>query len=157
MDALARMDARQHRPGAAWRITLGLGAFLLLLGVFAPPSAARSTESCGPKPGNPALGAVTQYCPSEVKEAAVKKAAPTPDPETDPSDSSQSVAAAPGGGGSGGDGPAEPAGKTGPEIPLTNYPTSGGVNAVLIALLIAIAIVVAYGAGRARRGSAQAR
>jgi hypothetical protein len=144
---------RQHRGGAARRIAAAVCAFLLLLAIFAVASAAGSTAGCGGKPGSPNRGAVHQYCPSEVKKAAP---APSTGTSGDSKGTAEVVAPAPG---SDGDGPGGAPGgapeKAGPQIPLTDYPSSGGVNALLIAVLIAIAIGVAYGARRWRRGSAE--
>jgi hypothetical protein len=129
---------------------VALCAFLLLLAVFTQGTAAHSKDPCGGKPGSPDRGAVFQYCPSEVKK---------PIPSTGvtgggPSETTETVATAPG---SDGDGPGGSQEKPGPEIPLTNYPSSSGVNALLIALLVAIAIALAYGARRWRRRSAEAQ
>jgi hypothetical protein len=141
---------RQHRGGAARRIGAALCAFLLLLAVFAQVTAARPNDPCGGKPGSPARGAVAQYCPSEVK----KTTAPSTDSGGDSGGAAETVGT---GAGSDGDGPGGSAEKAGAEIPLTDYPSSGGVNALLIALLVAIAIALAYGARRWRRRSAAAQ
>jgi hypothetical protein len=94
---------------------------------------------------------VLQYCPSQVK-----KPIRSTDRTGNSGGATTTEAAAVGttSGGVGSSGPVEE--KPGPEIPLTDYPSSGGVNALLFALLVAIAVAVAFGARRWRRGSAQA-
>jgi hypothetical protein len=129
---------------------VALCAFLLLLAVFAQASSARSRAGCGGEPGSPDRGAVFQYCPSEVKKAAPSTGTGTGGGS---GDAAEPVALAPRADSDDGPGGSPDAG---PKIPLTDYPSSGGVNALLIALLLAIAIAVAYGARRRRRGSAEA-
>jgi hypothetical protein len=142
---------RQHRGGAPGRLAATLCAFLLLLAVFAQVSAARSQAACGGKPGSPNRGAVLQYCPSQVKKP-IRSTDRTGNSGGTTTTEAAAVGTTSGGGGS--SGPVEE--KPGPEIPLTDYPSSGGVNALLFALLVAIAVAVAFGARRWRRGSAQA-
>jgi hypothetical protein len=120
--------------------------------VFAQVTAARPNNPCSGKPGSPAQGAVAQYCPSEVK-----KTAPSTDSGGDSGGAAETVGTGAGSAGSDGDGPGGSPEKAGPEIPLTDYPSSSGVNALLIALLVAIAIALAYGARRWRRRSAEAQ
>jgi hypothetical protein len=142
---------RQHRGGAARRIAAALCSFLLLLAVFAQASPARSPAGCTGKPGSPDRGALKQYCPSEVKKKAAPAAPAAPSTGTGSGSSGTAEASGP----SDGDSSASPK-TSGPKIPLTDYPSSGGVNALLFALLVAIAVAVAYGARRWRRGSAAA-
>jgi hypothetical protein len=83
-----------------------------------------------------------------------KKTAPSTDSGGDSGGTAATVGT---GSGSDGDGPSGSQEKPGAEIPLTDYPSSSGVNALLIALLVAIAIALAYGARRWRRRSAAAQ
>jgi hypothetical protein len=128
-------------------MAVGLATSLLLLAAFAQSSAAQSKGACAIKPGDPDRGAILQYCPAQVKKAQPEAVGTT---AGGPGGTTTGGALPPGGS------PSESSKDGGAEIPLTDYPSSGGVNALLIVLLVAIAISVAYGARRWRRGSAEA-
>jgi hypothetical protein len=128
-----------------------LCGFLLVLAAFSQASPARLTTGCTGKPGSPDRGAVHQYCPSEVKKKVAPAAPAAPSTGTGNGSGGTAEASGP----SDGDSPTSPK-TSGQKIPLTDYPSSGGVNALLFALLVAIAVAVAFGARRWRRGSAQA-
>jgi hypothetical protein len=131
------------RTGAA---ALALAAITVLL---AFPSVSLAAQAgCGGKPGSKDHAALLQYCP-EHKHHHQSGAAPTatgvPPAATPPTAAAVHHAKAK---------TKETGSRT--EIPLTGYPSSTGINLLLILLvLVAIGAAVAYGARRWRRSRPQ--
>lgn len=126
---------------------LALAAIVAALALSGPGSAAAAVRGCDRPAGDPEQAAARQYCPREtpVKRAERSEAAPgAPLAGTD-SGASQGKAAA-----------AQKVSVEDSSVPLTGYPGSDGVNAIvwillaLLALLAARAIYRRYGGDRLR-------
>jgi hypothetical protein len=108
--------------------------------------AAKPPAGCGGKPGTPDRAALLQYCPKQARSGsgapgAAGQAAPPPSTGQPANGGGKPNAAGRG---------------DKPDLPLTNYPSSGGINVLLLILiLIALAGAVAYGARRWRRSRPQ--
>lgn len=136
-----RLD-RQHRHHIA-ATGVALAAALSGGGVTAVQAA---EPGCGAKPGGKDQGAALQYCPKEVARAprngglaaSPGAAAATTDGRAVEKDARRKTAET----------------ESGPtaEIPLLGYPSTGGINALLLALLIGGVAMGAYLGYRRLRG-----
>jgi LPXTG-motif cell wall-anchored protein len=151
-----RSSAPRHLPHPA-RGAAGLAAVAALILVLAAPAAAQ--RGCAGKPGGPDQGAVFQYCPHQGK--APHKSGGMGSAGSAGSGAAEGVAA---GGATAGatTGKAKAnakllsnraAGGSGEaQLPLSDYPSTGGINLlVLLLAVLALALAVAYGARRWRR------
>lgn len=136
------------RVGGARRILPVLALFVAFLAVAGSASAAKGPANCGGKPGSPDNAALLQYCPKGPKSGSGAAVPGQPASTTRP----------PGSGGQQANGEAShrAASTDKPSLPLTSYPSSGGVNVLLLILaLLAVGGGVAYGARRWRRSRPQ--
>jgi hypothetical protein len=109
--------------------------------------AAKPNANCAGKPGSPDRAALLQYCPKDARSGSGAPGAASGQATPAPATGQQAKGS--GGKSSGGGGDK-------PDLPLTNYPSSGGVNVLLLVLLlVALAGAVAYGARRWRRSRPQ--
>ena len=146
---------RQHRGGTrvstallrvekilAWAAATTVVAAIAGLG--APPSA-DARASCAPKPGEKQKGAAFQYCPKEVKRTG----------EQDGVTTGTAGSAGPGQGQGQGQATNNPNGTAdaGPNLPLLGYPSTSGVNALLIILLLGVGATGALGVHRWRQSA----
>jgi hypothetical protein len=130
-------------------MALALSA-MTVLSLFSSASLA-AQAGCAGKPGSPDHAALLQYCPEHEKKAGSggsgSSALGATPPGTPPGAAAAPAAAA-----------HQKTHHVGShtDIPLTSYPSSGGINLLLI-LLIAVALgaAVAYGARRWRRSRPQ--
>jgi LPXTG-motif cell wall-anchored protein len=130
------------------RVALALAAGVIAASLSAVPASvsAAGPAGCAGKPGSPDRAALLQYCPKESRstspEATGSGAVGQP----------PSTAAT----GSGTQKHQASAKTDKPQLPLTNYPSTGGINLMLVLLIaFALALAIAYGARRWRRGRTQ--
>jgi hypothetical protein len=133
-----------HRGG---RVVAALGIAVLLSMVLSAPSVA-APAGCAGKPGSPDRAALLQYCPKEPRSA----------PSGGAGGEAGFLPEKPASSSTGSDEKTQAAAKSDdPELPLTDYPSSDGINLLLlVVILIALGLAVAYGARRWRRGRPQA-
>jgi hypothetical protein len=111
-------------------------------------SAAAGPAGCAGKPGSPDRSALLQYCPK-------KSGSNSADGTSGAATASQTPSTPATGSGQGKHTADAKSGKS--QLPLTDYPSSGGINLMLLLLiLLAAGFGIAYGARRWRRGRAQA-
>lgn len=127
----------QHRGGEGRqrRLTSLLCTALattLLLSVV--PAADAAGSGCAGKPGGKNKGAAFQYCPKETARTGESESAPTSGSGVGTQGASTSEK-------NRGDGTKI---SVGPEVPLLGYPSTSGLNALLVALLIGAGAMGAY-------------
>jgi hypothetical protein len=130
------------------RVLLVAGLIAALSGFGASgAAAAKGPANCGGKPGSPENAALLQYCPKGAKSGSGAPAAIGQPTNTAPGPPAGQAAK----------GKASHQVATDkPSLPLTNYPSSGGINAlILVLVLVALGGTVAYGARRWRRSRPQ--
>jgi hypothetical protein len=124
---------------------VGLGAMTLLF-VFSSASLA-AQAGCAGKPGSPDHAALLQYCPQHDRGTGTGSSAGPIAAEIPPS--APTVAAA--------HHAKNKHSGSHAEVPLTSYPSSGGINLLLLVLLlIALGAGITYGTRRWRRSRPQA-
>jgi LPXTG-motif cell wall-anchored protein len=128
-------------------IALAVGVIATVLSAVPATVSAAGQVGCGGKPGSPDRAALLQYCPKTARstspDGTATPAAPQSSISTPGSGSAQHKHAAAKG--------------DDPQLPLTNYPSTGGINLMLVLLIVfALALAIAYGARRWRRSRAQA-
>ncbi len=130
----------------AVRMGVALALALAIPALVAAGAAAKGGANCAGKPGSPDRAALLQYCPKGAKSGS--GAAPLP---------GQPGYTPPAAGGEQAKGKANHHAATDkPTLPATSYPSSGGVNLlVLILVLLALGGAVTYGARRWRRSRPQ--
>jgi hypothetical protein len=128
-----------------FRLAAVLGGTLALVG-WVPYASAAAPAGCAGKPGSPDRGALLQYCPQQANSSP--SAGGT---STGTGTGGAGASSSPSGKHSGADGGS---GKS--QVPLTSYPSTGGINLMLIGLIVvALGLGVAFGARRWRRGRPQ--
>ena len=104
------------------------------------PFAHAAGSSCADKPGAKNQGAAAQYCPKEAPRPSESEATPGSGPG-----STGAVVGTPSSN-RGGTQTVDPG--TGTQIPLLDYPSTGGLNALIAVLLLSSAVLAALGGRR---------
>jgi LPXTG-motif cell wall-anchored protein len=136
-----------HSARASAVLAATVGSVLILA---ATPAAGQN--GCAGKPGGPDQAAIYQYCPNHGKKDKPDRVSEAGSPESagSPAQSGSPPSSGNGTGNAGKQQVEIASGKT--KLPLSDYPSTGGINFLVILLAaLALAIAVAYGARRWRR------